>query len=196
MAQRLTIQQDEIPPNSDRHQTVVIGIGGAGANALDRIALESLVEGDLVCMNTDARDLSNAVSSQTIQLGASVTRGLGTGGDPELGRESALADVDSIDEILQGRSMVFLCVGLGGGTGSGAAPVIAQRAREAGIFVATFATLPFSFEGTRRLRQARTRPGRIEHSGGLCSGGSDDWSCRALGLDGDIATRSNSYRDR
>ncbi len=132
----------------------VIGIGGSGTNVIDKIALEGMSGADLVSMNCDARSLNTSMAGTKIQLGKSLTQGLGCGGDPELGAEAALASQPEIREMLTGRNMVFLCVGLGGGTGSGAAPVIARMAREAGAFVVVFATLPFAFEGRRRSNQA------------------------------------------
>ncbi len=132
----------------------VIGIGGSGTNVIDKIALEGMPGADLVSMNCDARSLQSSMAGTKIQLGKSLTQGLGCGGDPELGAEAASASAPEIREMLTGRNMVFLCVGLGGGTGSGAAPVIARMAREAGAFVVVFATLPFAFEGRRRSNQA------------------------------------------
>ena len=132
----------------------VIGIGGSGTNVIDKIALEGMPGADLVSMNCDARSLQSSMAGTKIQLGKSLTQGLGCGGDPELGAEAAMGSQPEIREMLTGRNMVFLCVGLGGGTGSGAAPVIARMAREAGAFVVVFATLPFAFEGRRRSNQA------------------------------------------
>ena len=132
----------------------VIGIGGSGTNVIDKIALEGMSGADLVSLNCDARALNTSMAGTKVQLGKSLTQGLGCGGDPELGAEAAMASQEDIRQLLAGRNMVFLCVGLGGGTGSGAAPVIARMAREAGAFVIVFATLPFAFEGRRRSNQA------------------------------------------
>ncbi len=132
----------------------VIGIGGSGTNVIDKIALEGMSGADLVSLNCDVRALNTSMAGTKVQLGKSLTQGLGCGGDPELGAEAAMASQEDIRQLLAGRSMVFLCVGLGGGTGSGAAPVIARMAREAGAFVIVFATLPFAFEGRRRSTQA------------------------------------------
>ena len=132
----------------------VIGIGGSGTNVIDKIALEGMPGTDLVSLNCDARALNTSMAGTKVQLGKSLTQGLGCGGDPELGAEAAMASQEEIRQLLAGRNMVFLCVGLGGGTGSGAAPVIARMAREAGAFVIVFATLPFAFEGRRRSNQA------------------------------------------
>jgi cell division protein FtsZ len=139
----------------------VMGVGGAGANALDRIALEGMEEADLVIMNTDERALTTSVCSKKIQLGRDLTKGLGAGGDPDLGHEAALEAAEEIREQVKGQSVVFVCVGLGGGTGSGAAPVAARIARQEGAFVVVFATMPFSFEGRRRLEQANQSLDRL-----------------------------------
>jgi cell division protein FtsZ len=133
----------------------VIGLGGAGCNVLDTIALDGLPDARLVAMNTDVRALQNAMSVVRIQLGRELTHGVGAGGDPELGSEAASISAAEIREQVSGQQMVFLCVGLGGGTGSGAAPLVARLAREAGGFVVVFAMMPFAFEGRRRVSQAQ-----------------------------------------
>lgn len=132
----------------------VVGVGGAGANVLDRMALEGSDVAELLALNTDVRALKNSVSSEKIQLGSTLLKGMGTGGDPELGKQAALEAVDSIREAVRGAGMVFVCVGLGGGTGSGAAPEVCRIAKEEGVFLVVFATIPFSFEGQRRMDQA------------------------------------------
>jgi cell division protein FtsZ len=132
----------------------VIGLGGAGSNALDRVVLDGTDKSDLIAANTDVQSLASSVAAVKVQLGRSVTRGLGTGGDPELGWNAAQESADEIRQALGDARLMFLCAGLGGGTGSGAAPVIAQVAREIGALVIAFATLPFSFEGKRRVAQA------------------------------------------
>jgi cell division protein FtsZ len=133
----------------------VVGVGGAGINALDRVVLDGMEKGDLVAINTDVQSLASSVAARKVQLGRSITRGLGTGGDPELGYQAALESADEIRQAFVDTRMIFLCVGLGGGTGSGAAPVVAQLAREHGGLVIVLATLPFSFEGKRRAVQAQ-----------------------------------------
>src|SRR5450432_109772 len=132
----------------------IIGIGGAGSNALDRIVLDGMEHVDLIAANTDVQSLASSVATRKVQLGRAVTRGLGAGGDPELGFNAAHESADEIRETLEGARMVFICAGLGGGTGSGAAPCVAQMARESGALVVAFATLPFAFEGKRRCNQA------------------------------------------
>ena len=133
----------------------VVGVGGAGSNALDRIVLDGLEKADHIAINTDVQSLASSVAASKVQLGRTVTRGLGAGGDPEVGYNAAAESADEIRHALAGARMVFICVGLGGGTGSGAAPLVAQLAREAGSLVVGFATLPFSFEGRRRTVQAQ-----------------------------------------
>jgi cell division protein FtsZ len=132
----------------------IVGVGGAGANALDRIVLDGMEHGEMIAINTDVQSLASSVATTKVQIGRAVTRGLGAGGDPELGFNAARESADEIREALHGVRMVFICAGLGGGTGSGAAPYIAQVAHETGALVLAFATLPFAFEGKRRSRQA------------------------------------------
>src|SRR6059058_5298050 len=133
----------------------IVSVGGAGLNALDRIVLDGLERADVVAINTDVQSLASSVAARKVQLGRSVTRGLGAGGDPELGYEAAVESADEIRQALVDARLIFICAGLGGGTGSGAAPLVAQLAREAGSLVVAFATLPFAFEGKRRGAQAR-----------------------------------------
>ncbi len=139
----------------------VVGVGGAGSNALDRIVLDGMEKADMIAINTDVQSLAASVAAQKVQLGRSSTRGLGTGGDPDLGYQAAMESVDEIRRALTDARMIFVCAGLGGGTGSGAAPVVAQLAREAGSLVIVFATLPFSFEGKRRAEQAQEALARL-----------------------------------
>ena len=133
----------------------IVSVGGAGLNALDRIVLDGLERADVVAINTDVHSLTSSVATRKVQLGRSVSRGLGAGGDPDVGYQAALESADEIREALADASVIFICAGLGGGTGSGAAPYIAHAAREAGALVIGFATLPFGFEGKRRNVQAR-----------------------------------------
>src|SRR2546429_603823 len=139
----------------------IVSIGGAGLNALDRIVLDGLERADVVAINTDVQSLASSVAPHKVQLGRSVTRGLGAGGDPELGYQAAVESADEIREALADARMIFICTGLGGGTGSGAAPYIAELARESGSLVVAFATLPFAFEGKRRGAQARNALARF-----------------------------------
>jgi cell division protein FtsZ len=143
----------------------VVGVGGAGTNVLDRIVLDGLDKADLIAINTDVQSLASSVAATKVQLGRTVTRGLGAGGDPEVGYNAAYESADEIRQALRDSRMIFVCTGLGGGTGSGAAPAVAQVARENGSLVLGFATLPFGFEGKRRLAQAHEALAKLrEHS--------------------------------
>jgi cell division protein FtsZ len=148
----------------------IISVGGAGLNALDRIVLDGLERAEVVAINTDVQSLASSVAAHKVQLGRTVTRGLGAGGDPELGYQAAVESADEIREALADARMIFICAGLGGGTGSGAAPYVAQLAHEAGALVVAFATLPFSFEGKRRNAQAREALTRLNEvaNGVIC----------------------------
>ena len=144
-----------LPEKADEDIPIkVTGVGGAGCNVLDRIVLDGLDKADLIAINTDVQALASSVASSKVQLGRTVTRGLGAGGDPEVGYNAAYESADEIRHALRDARMIFVCTGLGGGTGSGAAPAVAQVAREHGSLVLGFATLPFAFEGKRRLAQA------------------------------------------
>jgi cell division protein FtsZ len=132
----------------------VVGIGGGGTNTVDRM-IESGVQGiDFIAINTDAQALERTVARKRIQIGDRATRGLGTGGDMRLGEKAADAARDLLFEALDGADMVFITAGLGGGTGSGAAPIVAQVAQQTGALTVGIVTLPFSFEGQRRRRTA------------------------------------------
>ena len=132
----------------------VAGVGGAGVNALNRM-MEAGVEGvEFVALNTDTQSLQSSSAHVTLDIGSDLTRGLGSGSRPELGREAALEDADRIKAALKGSDLVFVTAGAGGGTGTGAAPVVARLAREVGALVVGVVTKPFSFEGTRRAVQA------------------------------------------
>src|SRR5437763_3491875 len=139
----------------------IVSVGGAGLNALDRIVLDGLEGAEVLAVNTDVQSLASSVAAHKVQLGRTVTRGLGAGGDPELGYQAAFESTEEIREALTGARMIFICAGLGGGTGSGGAPYVAHLAREAGALVLAFATLPFAFEGRRRNAQAREALGRL-----------------------------------
>jgi len=139
----------------------IVSVGGAGLNALDRIVLDGLERADVVAINTDVHSLTSSVATRKVQLGRSVSRGLGAGGDPDVGYQAALESADEIREALTDSRVIFVCAGLGGGTGSGAAPYVAQAAREAGALVIAFVTLPFGFEGKRRNTQAREALARL-----------------------------------
>ena len=134
----------------------IVGLGGAGVNMLERVALDGTEGAELLALNTDVRTLTGCVAGEKIQLGRDLTKGLGAGGDPELGHQAMLEAETEIRDSLRGRKIVFLCIGLGGGTGSGGAPILTRIAREEGAFVVVFATMPFAFEGRRRREQAET----------------------------------------
>jgi cell division protein FtsZ len=150
---------DELPLTSeilaDRNIAIkLVGIGGAGANAVDRLKMENLERLQLAVINTDYQALSSSPVQDKVLIGTSVTRGLGAGGDPEPGRLAAEADREKIAAVVRDCDLVFLLAGMGGGTGSGAAPIVAEIAAEEGALVIAFVTMPFSFEGGRRLKQA------------------------------------------
>ncbi len=142
----------------------VIGIGGGGGNALEHM-LAANVEGvEFVCANTDSQALKNSSARTVLQLGNGVTKGLGAGANPEVGRQSALEDRDRIVDILEGADMVFITAGMGGGTGTGASPVFAQLAKEMGILTVAVVTKPFPFELRRRMKIAEEGIGELaEH---------------------------------
>jgi cell division protein FtsZ len=139
---------------SETRKVRVIGVGGAGSNILDRAMLDGIDRVELAAANTDVQSLTGAVTNLKIQLGRNLTRGLGSGGDPELGLAAAQESTDEIQAAIAGYDIVFVCAGLGGGTGSGAAPYIAKLAKDAGALVLVLATMPFTFEGRRRCAQA------------------------------------------
>ena len=139
----------------------IVSVGGAGLNALDRIVLDGLERADVVAINTDVHSLASSVATRKVQLGRSVSRGLGAGGDPDVGYQAAVESAEEVREALTDSRVIFICAGLGGGTGSGATPYVAQAAREAGALVIAFVTLPFGFEGKRRNAQAREALARL-----------------------------------
>jgi len=132
----------------------VIGIGGGGGNAVDHMLSASLEGVEFVNANTDAQALHRTGVAKIVQLGENLTKGLGAGSDPDIGRQAAMEDRDKISEILEGADMIFITAGMGGGTGTGAAPVIAQLAKEKGILAVAVVTRPFTFEGKKRIQAA------------------------------------------
>jgi len=132
----------------------VIGVGGGGGNAVQNM-VDSGVEGvDFICANTDAQALEGSGVKTLLQLGNALTKGLGAGADPEIGREAALEDRERIKELVQGTDMLFITAGMGGGTGTGAAPVVAEIAKEMGVLTVAVVTKPFPFEGPKRMGAA------------------------------------------
>ncbi len=127
----------------------VIGVGGCGGNAVDHMISKNVSGVDFICANTDAQALKKSVATTKLQLGLDITKGLGAGAKPEVGREAAIEDRDRIAEIIEGADMLFITAGMGGGTGTGAAPIIAEVAKEMGILTVAVVTKPFSFEGKR-----------------------------------------------
>jgi len=132
----------------------IIGIGGGGNNALNTMISYQLTGVEFIAANTDAQALAANIAPFKLQLGSNLTKGLGAGANPEIGRKAALEDVDKIREALKGADMVFITAGLGGGTGTGGAPVIAEAAREVGALTVAIVTKPFHFEGKKRMKQA------------------------------------------
>ncbi len=132
----------------------VVGVGGGGSNSVEHM-LGANIEGvDFICANTDAQALAQSSVRNTLQLGANITKGLGAGANPDIGRQAALEDCERIRELLNGADMVFITAGMGGGTGTGGAPVVAQVAKEMGILTVAVVTKPFPFEGKRRMQIA------------------------------------------
>jgi len=132
----------------------VIGVGGGGGNAVNHMAVANIEGVDFICANTDAQALDNCNVKTILQLGAGITKGLGAGADPDVGRRAAEEDRDRIKDALDGADMVFITAGMGGGTGTGAAPVVANVARDLGILTVAVVTKPFPFEGGKRSKVA------------------------------------------
>jgi len=132
----------------------VIGIGGGGGNAVNRMIEAKLQGVNYISTNTDAQVLAFSNAEQKIQIGSNITKGLGSGSDPEIGRQAAEEDKDKISKALEGAEMVFITAGMGGGTGTGGAPIIARLSKDLGALTVGVVTKPFSFEGHRRMRQA------------------------------------------
>ncbi|MEZ5510690.1 MAG: cell division protein FtsZ [Gammaproteobacteria bacterium] len=143
---------DNVPQNA---VIKVIGVGGGGGNAVEHM-MSSQVDGvEFICANTDAQALKNMNAKTLLQLGGAVTKGLGAGANPNVGREAALEDRDRIREVLAGADMVFITAGMGGGTGTGGAPIVAEIAKEMGILTVAVVTKPFPFEGKKRMAVAQ-----------------------------------------
>ena len=142
---------DSIPKNAE---IKVVGVGGGGCNAVRHMIASNIDGVHFICANTDAQSLNDLGSATILQLGESLTKGLGAGANPEVGREAALEDKDRIAQVLEGADMVFITAGMGGGTGTGGAPVIAEVAKQMGILTVGVVTRPFSFEGRKRMEIA------------------------------------------
>lgn len=142
----------------------VVGCGGAGGNAVNTMVQYGLDGVEFVSVNTDAQALNDSLAGVKLPIGFGVTRGLGAGADPEKGRKSALEDVNRLKDAISGADMVFVCAGMGGGTGTGAAPIVAQLAREEGALTVGVVTKPFNFEGKMRMRRAEMGLAALEDS--------------------------------
>jgi cell division protein FtsZ len=132
----------------------VIGVGGGGGNAVNSMIASSLHGVEFIVINTDAQVLESSLAHKRVQIGGSMTKGLGAGANPEIGRQAAIDDRDLIEDALKGADMVFITAGMGGGTGTGAAPIVAEITRELGILTVGVVTKPFMFEGNKRSRNA------------------------------------------
>jgi len=145
----------ELVDNSPQHAVIkVIGVGGGGGNAVQHMVDKQIDGVDFICANTDAQALQRMRSGTLLQLGHDVTKGLGAGANPERGKQAAIEDKELLRESLEGADMVFITAGMGGGTGTGAAPIVAQIARELGILTVAVVTKPFPFEGKKRMNIA------------------------------------------
>jgi cell division protein FtsZ len=129
----------------------VVGVGGGGGNAVEHMVVQNLESVDFIVANTDSQALKNHSARSVLQLGGNITKGLGAGANPEIGRQAAMEDRERIQEVLDGADMIFITAGMGGGTGTGGAPVVAQIAKEMGILTVAVVTRPFPFEGRKRL---------------------------------------------
>lgn len=134
----------------------VIGVGGGGGNAVAHMVSTGIEGVDFICANTDAQALKNSRAKTALQIGCNITKGLGAGANPDIGRQAAMEDRDRIQEVIEGSDMLFITAGMGGGTGTGAAPVVAQIAKELGILTVAVVTKPFPFEGGKRMKAAQT----------------------------------------
>ena len=139
---------------NDAAKIKIVGVGGGGSNAVNSMIASSLQGVEFIAINTDSQALESSLAHQRIQIGSAMTKGLGAGANPEVGRQAAIDDRDIIEEAIKGADMVFVTAGMGGGTGTGAAPVVAETARSLGILTTAVVTRPFMFEGNKRGRNA------------------------------------------
>lgn len=153
-----------MPDHSEEAVIKVIGVGGGGGNAIEHMVSRSIEGVEFIVANTDSQSLRNSSAETTIQIGKETTKGLGAGANPQVGREAALEDKETIKAALEGADMVFIAAGMGGGTGTGAAPVVAEIAKEMGILTVAVVTKPFSFEGKKRLNYAEQGIAMLEES--------------------------------
>ena len=145
---------DEVDQDTHSAKIKVVGVGGGGCNAINTMIGCALKGVEFIAANTDSQALGLSKAPTRLQLGAQLTRGLGAGANPQIGRDAALEDADRIRDLLQGADLVFVTAGMGGGTGTGAAPVISELAKEVGALTVAVVTKPFQFEGGKRIRQA------------------------------------------
>src|SRR5574338_1520753 len=145
---------DLLPQSESFARIKVIGVGGGGCNAVNRMIEEGLQGIEFIAVNTDGQALLQSKAGTRVRVGDKVTRGLGAGGNPEVGRKAAEESADELYEVLKGSDMVFVTAGMGGGTGTGAAPIVAQVAKESGALTIGVVTRPFTFEGGRRMTSA------------------------------------------
>ena len=150
------LENDDIVPYNQQAQFLVFGVGGAGGNAVEHMVQQGVNGVTFVCANTDIQALNRLSVPNKIQLGFELTRGLGAGANPEVGRKSAEMDEEAIRNVLAGHDMVFITAGMGGGTGTGAAPVVARIAKDMEILTVAVVTMPFAFEGAKRTIVARS----------------------------------------
>ena len=151
---RIEMMKVEEDTSTQQPKIRVMGIGGGGNNAVNNMIKSHLSGVEFIAANTDLQALSSSLADKQIQLGSNLTKGLGAGANPEIGRNATLEDTEKIKEVLDGSDMVFITAGMGGGTGTGGAPVVAQVCKELGILTVAVVTKPFHFEGHRRLKQA------------------------------------------
>jgi cell division protein FtsZ len=149
-ALKFVIQEEIVPKTRIR----VFGVGGGGCNAVARMLSEGMAGIEFFALNTDAQALANSPATNQLAIGSKITHGLGAGSDPAVGQQAALEDTEKIIDLIEGSDMVFVTAGLGGGTGTGAAPVVASLAKELGALTVAVVTKPFGFEGPKRMRQA------------------------------------------
>src|SRR3954451_16153465 len=145
---------ESVTPTPGNPVLRVVGVGGAGVNAVNRIVEAEVAGVEFLALNTDLQSLQQSAADRTLHIGSDITRGLGSGSNPDLGRQAAMDDYDKIKAVLRGSDMVFIAAGSGGGTGTGAAPVVARIARELDALTVGIVTKPFGFEGSRRMQQA------------------------------------------
>jgi cell division protein FtsZ len=159
------VSEQPVPSEASFARIKVIGVGGGGSNAVNRMIDEGIQGVEFIVVNTDAQALTLTKAPTKVRLGEKLTRGLGAGGDPEIGRKSAEESADELYNALKGSDMVFVTAGMGGGTGTGAAPVVAQVAKESGALTIGVVTRPFTFEGMRRNQAAEQGIGKLkEHA--------------------------------